>query len=124
MNKAYPSLNKGLHEVTSTVPLRKFSFSMKSKERQGWSVNGKTDTRSLSSLPKPSFGLRRTSSKESVQSMLSPGDKNAEEFRTCEYCLKLLKHRDAAIDRQTIKPIVTQFYERLWEYVEEGTTLR
>ena len=123
MNEAYPSLNKGSHEVTSTVTVRNFSFSMKSKERQGWSVNG-NDSRSLSSLPKPSFGLRRTSSKESVQSMLSPGDKNAEEFRTCEYCLKLLKHRDAAIDRQTIKPIVTQFYERLWEYVEEGTTLR
>ena len=97
---------------------------MKSKERQGWSVNGKTDTRSLSSLPQPYFGLRRTSSKERVQSMLSPGDKNAEEFRTCEYCLKLLQHRDAAIERQTVKPIVTQFYERLWEYVEEGTALR
>ena len=99
---------------------------MKGRERQGWSVNGRSDTRSVGSLVKPSsstFRLRRSSSKESVHSMLTD-NKNAEEFRTCEYCLKLLQHRDAAIELQTIKPIITQFYERLREYTDEGTSLR
>jgi len=36
---------------------------------------------------------------------------------------QLLKHRDAAIELQTVKPIITQFYERLREYTEEGTAL-
>jgi len=95
-------------------------YSMKSRERQGWSVNGKSDTRSNG----PTSRLKRSGSKESLHSMLTLADnKTAEEFRTCDYCLKLLQHRDAAIELQTVKPIISQFYDKLRLYMEEGTTL-
>lgn len=51
-------------------------------------------------------------------------NRHVEEFRTCEYCLRLLQHRDAVIELQTVKPIITQFYERLREYTDEGAELR
>jgi len=104
-------------------------YSLKSRERQGWSVTGSggpgSDTRSVGSLAKPSFRLRRSNSKESVQSLLSIGGegRGTEEFRTCQYCLKLLKHRDAAIELQSSTPIVSQFYDKLRELTVQGTEL-
>eukprot|EP00088_Acartia_fossae_P066517 TRINITY_DN8254_c0_g2_i12.p1 TRINITY_DN8254_c0_g2~~TRINITY_DN8254_c0_g2_i12.p1 ORF type:complete len:729 (-),score=207.47 TRINITY_DN8254_c0_g2_i12:337-2523(-) len=104
-------------------------YSMKKPERQGWSVNGggNLDTRSVGSpqapsIRRPSLLLRRSGSKESLLSV-SESRTAAEEFRVCEYCDKLLRHRDAAIELQTSKPIVTQFYDRLKAQMVEGEEL-
>ena len=50
--------------------------------------------------------------------------KNAEEFRVCEYCKTLLHRREQAIELQTVQPIIAQFYDRLREYIQEGSILR
>ena len=50
--------------------------------------------------------------------------KNAEEFRVCDYCRTLLTRREQAIELQTVQPIISQFYSKLREYIEEGSTLR
>ena len=100
---------------------------MKAPERQGWSVNGSLDSRSVGSPTGSGIGrrtslLKRSNSKESLLSM-SEG-RTVEEFRVCEYCDKLLRRRDAAIELQTNKPIVTQFYDKLKAQMTEGEELR
>jgi len=101
-------------------------YSMKTPERQGWSVSGSIDSGSVG-VPSSAKGsrnqslLRRSGSKESLLSVSEP--RNTEEFRVCEYCNKLLVHRDAAIDLQTNKPILTQFYDKLKTQMNAGADL-
>lgn len=100
----------------------------KPPERLGHSPGSKLDTRSIGSTISRTglsvFKLRKAGSRESVNSMMSVMDsKSAEEFRTCHYCQDLLVRREEQIDFATTKPIITQFYERLSDYVKEGTDL-
>jgi len=100
----------------------------KPAERLGHSPGNKLDTRSVGSTISRTglsvFKLRKAGSRESVNSMMSVMDsKSAEEFRTCHYCQDLLVRREEQIDFATTKPIITQFYERLSDYVKEGSEL-
>ena len=100
-------------------------FSMNTPERQGWSVNGQNrqlDSRSVGTPSRRASLLKRSNSRESLLSVSE--SRNAEEFRVCEYCEKLLQRRDAAIELQTSKPIVTQFYDKLKVQMVEGEELR
>lgn len=98
-------------------------------ERLGHSPGNKSDSRSIGSTVSRTglsvFKLRKAGSRESVNSMMSVMDSksSAEEFRTCQYCQDLLVRREEQIDFATTKPIITQFYERLSDYVKEGTEL-
>ena len=100
---------------------------MKTPERRGWSVSGSLDSGSVGypSSAKNSRTqslLRRSGSKESLLSVSEP--RNVEEFRVCEYCNKLLLHRNAAIELQTNQPILTQFYDKLKLQMNAGAELR
>jgi len=98
--------------------------SYKPVERQGWSVNNnsKHDSRSMGSITKPTFfKLRRSGSKESVGSVISIVDgRGKDEFRSCGYCKNLLTHRENIIELATAHPIISQFYEKLREYISLG----
>jgi len=101
-------------------------YSMKTPERRGWSVSGSLDSGSVGypSSAKNSRTqslLRRSGSKESLLSVSEP--RNVEEFRVCEYCNKLLLHRNAAIELQTNQPILTQFYDKLKLQMNAGAEL-
>jgi hypothetical protein len=79
----------------------------------------------MGSPSRPGFRLRRSNSKESMNSMMSLMEtKSTEEFRVCEYCKTLLHRREQAIELQTVQPIISQFYDKLREYISEGSTLR
>jgi hypothetical protein len=105
--------------------LKFFLFFRPKEERLGWSVNGKAESRSVGSPSRPGFRLRRSNSKESMNSMMSLMEtKSTEEFRVCEYCKTLLHRREQAIELQTVQPIISQFYDKLREYIAEGSTLR
>lgn len=100
----------------------------KPAERLAPSPGNKLDSKSIGSTISRAglsvFKLRKAGSRESVNSMMSVMDsKSAEEFRTCQYCQDLLVRREEQIDFATTKPIITQFYERLSDYVKEGTDL-
>lgn len=98
--------------------------SYKPVERLGW-AGGKSDTKSVGSPARPSiFKLRRSGSRESVNSMMSMVEsRTKEEFRSCTYCKVLLTHRETIIDLQTTKPIVSQFYDSLRTYMASGEEL-
>lgn len=85
------------------------------------------DTRSMGSpgSRQSLFRLKRTSSRESLASSSSglAGGRGQEEFRACEYCKKLLTYREKQLELQNHRPIVSQFYESLSQYVTSGEQL-
>jgi len=98
--------------------------SFKPVEKAGGSRE-KFDSRSMGTPAKPKiFKLRRSGSRESINSVMSIVDgKNKEEFRSCSYCKSLLTRRDSMIELQTNKPIVSQFYDSLRTYMQSGEEL-
>jgi len=98
--------------------------SFKQSDKQSWSVGGpgKHDSKSVGSSTRPGFfQLRRSGSRESVGSIMSIVEgRGKEEFRACGYCKSLLTHRENIIELATAQPIISQFYDKLRDYIAMG----
>ncbi|KDR16038.1 rabenosyn-5 [Zootermopsis nevadensis] len=78
------------------------------------------------SLPTPNLGLlRRSNSSTSLNSVLSLVDTitGEQHFRLCIHCKQLLDTHEKLKESRTLKPIISQFYERLRSYQMEADQL-
>lgn len=89
--------------------------------------SGKASSATSSSSASPSKFevLQRSNSSSSLNSVLSLVDtfSGEQNFRLCIHCKQLLVTREKLKESRTLKPIISQFYERLRSYQSEADQL-
>ncbi|XP_069692806.1 rabenosyn-5 isoform X2 [Periplaneta americana] len=119
------------HDCTQFLPLalaKKMTNPAFGHQDGGSNRSNNSASSPSSSVPSttPNLGiLRRSNSNSSLNSVLSLVDTVAGEqnFRLCIHCKQLLETREKLKESRTLKPIISQFYERLRSYQTEADQL-